>query len=81
LVAAIVCGRVEPDHKRRKRLGVLSNEQDFIFLLLFSFVAGLEPAIDEKRLGFSMPGWVYIMTNRPNGTLYVGITDDLPRRT
>jgi putative endonuclease len=25
-------------------------------------------------------GWVYILTNRPNGTLYVGVTDDLARR-
>jgi putative endonuclease len=25
-------------------------------------------------------GWVYIMTNRPNGTLYVGVTSDLRRR-
>ena len=25
-------------------------------------------------------GWVYIMTNRPNGTLYVGVTADLGRR-
>jgi len=24
--------------------------------------------------------WLYIMTNRPNGTLYIGITSDLPRR-
>lgn len=24
-------------------------------------------------------GWVYIMTNRPNGTLYVGVTSDLVR--
>jgi len=22
-------------------------------------------------------GWVYIMTNRPNGTLYLGVTDNL----
>jgi putative endonuclease len=29
---------------------------------------------------FGLPGWVYIMTNRPNGTLYVGVTDDLVRR-
>jgi len=28
-----------------------------------------------------MPGgWVYIMTNRPNGTLYIGVTSELPRR-
>jgi len=26
-------------------------------------------------------GWVYIMTNRPDGTLYVGVTSDLARRT
>jgi putative endonuclease len=25
-------------------------------------------------------GWIYIMTNRPNGTLYVGVTSDLGRR-
>jgi putative endonuclease len=25
-------------------------------------------------------GWVYIMTNRPNGALYVGVTDDIARR-
>jgi putative endonuclease len=25
-------------------------------------------------------GWVYIMTNRRDGTLYVGVTSDLPRR-
>ena len=24
-------------------------------------------------------GWVYIMTNRPNGTLYTGVTADLIR--
>lgn len=25
-------------------------------------------------------GWVYIMTNRPNGTLYTGVTADLAAR-
>lgn len=28
-----------------------------------------------------MPGgWVYIVTNCPNGTLYVGVTSNLPQR-
>ncbi len=27
-----------------------------------------------------MGAWLYIMTNRKNGTLYVGVTTDLPRR-
>lgn len=27
-----------------------------------------------------MPGYVYIMTNRPNGTLYCGVTNDIGRR-
>ncbi|HWH18653.1 MAG TPA: GIY-YIG nuclease family protein [Allosphingosinicella sp.] len=26
------------------------------------------------------PGWVYIMTNAPFGTLYIGVTSDLPAR-
>ena len=25
-------------------------------------------------------GWVYIVTNRPNGTPYIGVTSDLARR-
>ena len=25
-------------------------------------------------------GWIYIMTNKPNGTFYVGVTSDLTRR-
>lgn len=26
------------------------------------------------------PGWVYILTNAPNGTLYIGVTSDLASR-
>jgi putative endonuclease len=34
-----------------------------------------------RGIGSSMlGGWVYIMTNRPNGTLYVGVTSNLARR-
>jgi putative endonuclease len=28
----------------------------------------------------TMAGWVYIMTNRRNGTLYIGVTNDVGRR-
>ena len=28
----------------------------------------------------SKRGWVYIMTNKPNGVLYIGVTADLPVR-
>ncbi|MFD2264431.1 GIY-YIG nuclease family protein [Lacibacterium aquatile] len=27
-----------------------------------------------------MSGWVYMMSNRPDGTLYAGVTSDLPKR-
>jgi putative endonuclease len=27
-----------------------------------------------------MGGWVYVMTNKPNGTLYVGVTSSLVHR-
>jgi putative endonuclease len=36
----------------------------------------LRPVIISRMSG----GWVYIMTNRPDGTLYVGVTADLARR-
>ncbi|HYD24019.1 MAG TPA: GIY-YIG nuclease family protein [Croceibacterium sp.] len=26
------------------------------------------------------PGYVYLLTNRPGGVLYLGVTDDLPKR-
>ena len=37
----------------------------------------------RRRLGHAggmKPGWVYIMTNKPFGTLYVGVTSDLSAR-
>jgi len=51
-------------------------------------MAGLVPAIHEHvavgsigRQGNPMEGaWVYIVTNRPNGTLYTGVTSDIAKR-
>ena len=50
-------------------------------------MAGFGPAIHETAIDSShelllkmAAGWVYFMTNRPNGILYVGVTDNLPRR-
>ena len=43
---------------------------------------GLDPGIhglqhEDMREG---GGWVYVMTNRPNDTLYLGVTSDIARR-
>jgi putative endonuclease len=48
-------------------------------------MAGLVPAIHADRAiskddAMIEGGWVYIMTNRPNGTLYTGVTNNLLRR-
>ena len=51
-------------------------------------MAGLVPAIHEGvAIRPALPhrlrmvgAWVYIMTNRPNGILYTGVTGDLARR-
>ena len=44
-------------------------------------MAGLVPAIHVLQyLGMAGGGYIYILTNRPNGILYVGVTNDLVRR-
>ena len=43
-------------------------------------MAGLVPAIHVLQNSRMAGGWVYILTNRPNGILYVGVTSDLVRR-
>jgi putative endonuclease len=43
-------------------------------------MAGLVPAIHAVHPAAMKGGWVYIMTNRPNGTLYTGVTSDISHR-
>jgi putative endonuclease len=43
-------------------------------------MAGLVPAIHVLQNICMAGGYVYILTNRPNGILYVGVTNDLVRR-
>lgn len=40
---------------------------------------GLDPVV-SRRFDPGMGGWVYFMTNRPFGVIYVGVTSDLLRR-
>ena len=47
---------------------------------LFSVMPGLVPGIHGLQHGGMRGGWVYIMTNRPNGTLYLGVTGNIARR-
>ena len=41
---------------------------------------GLAPGIHVLQSTAMRIGTVYIVTNRPNGTLYLGVTNNLPRR-
>jgi putative endonuclease len=51
-------------------------------------MAGPDPAIHGNiavdprvaQCGYMADAWVYIMTNRPNGTLYIGVTSNVARR-
>ncbi len=39
---------------------------------------GLDPGIHARAA--MTTAWVYLLTNKPNGILYVGVTTDLARR-
>jgi putative endonuclease len=43
-------------------------------------MAGLVPAIHALHHRVMRGGYVYFVTNKPNGILYVGVTNDLVRR-
>jgi putative endonuclease len=43
-------------------------------------MAGLVPAIHVLQYLHMAGGYVYFMTNKPNGILYVGVTSDIVRR-
>jgi putative endonuclease len=41
---------------------------------------GLVPGIHVCQRFRMAGGWVYIVTNRPNGILYIGVTSDIRKR-
>jgi len=43
-------------------------------------MAGLVPAIHACQRCRMAYAWLYIMTSKPNGILYVGVTGDIQRR-
>jgi putative endonuclease len=43
-------------------------------------MAGLVPAIHVLQYLSMAGGYIYFLTNRPNGILYVGVINDLIRR-
>ena len=43
-------------------------------------MAGLVPAIHVLQHRTMRAGYVYFLSNKPNGILYVGVTNDLVRR-
>jgi putative endonuclease len=48
---------------------------------LLGVVAGLVPAIHVRQHAPMLGGYVYILASAPNGILYVGVTNDIVRRT
>jgi putative endonuclease len=43
-------------------------------------IAGLDPAIHLRCAPLVQTYYVYIMASRKNGTLYIGVTNDIARR-
>ena len=43
-------------------------------------IAGLDPAIQTASTFGMEKHWVYILASKRNGTLYVGVTRNLPKR-
>ena len=47
---------------------------------IFNVMAGLVPAIHVLLTALMAGGFVYMMSNKRDGILYVGVTSDLPKR-
>jgi len=57
-----------------------SRQKAFGYFALSSRHGRLVPAIHVLQNISMRQGYVYFLTNRPNGTLYVGVTSNLAKR-
>jgi putative endonuclease len=83
-------GRVKPGHDDGEGQDTQRSPALTLYahLAVLHVMAGLDPAIHpsaKERRRFHATekmsgGWVYIMANKPYGTLYVGVTSDIARR-
>jgi putative endonuclease len=67
-------------HERRQRVRDVPKDERPRRHYTLRVVVGLVPTIHVFHNPSMSHGYVYILTNRPNGILYVGVTNNLVRR-
>ncbi|GFO81414.1 MAG: hypothetical protein A49_10410 [Methyloceanibacter sp.] len=70
-------GRAEPGHDEETGESAVA---DLLGPGSYVVMPGLDPGIHAQDSGTMRGGWVCIVTNKPNGILYTGVTGDLARR-
>ena len=69
--------QLRADGRREARLGAFRSSERTVSFIVPSFPRKRE---SKRRFTMTRQPAVYILASKPNGTLYVGVTSDLPRR-